>query len=84
MIKNIIRLRKLLNKAITAYFEQKDKEISYHVYQMSHIFSLFIFQRNKNVKVYNIRTKMKKPMEDTIFSPNCLFQSKLYETNIIL
>ena len=69
MIKKIIRLRKLLSKAITAYFEQKDKEISYQVYQMSHIFSLFIFQRNKNVKVYNIRTKMKKPMEDTIFSP---------------
>lgn len=51
---------------------------------MPHIFSLFIFQRNKNVKIYNIRTKIKKPMEYAIFSPDCLFQSKLHETSIIL
>ena len=82
--KTFMTLRKVLNKATTTYFEWKDKEISYWVCQMPHIFSLFIFQRNENVEMYNIRAKIQKPLEYTNFSLNCLFQSKLHGNNIIL
>lgn len=84
MIKNYYQTQSLLNKAITAYFEQKDKEILYQVYQMPHIFSLFISQRNKNGKVYNIGLKLKSLWKTVSFPSDCLFQSKLHETSIIL
>lgn len=84
MIKNNYQTQNLLNKAITAYFEQKYKEILYQVYQMPRIFSLFIFQRNKNVKLYNTGLKLKSLWKTVSFPSDCLFQPKLHETSIIL
>lgn len=62
MLKAFIRLRKVLNKAITAYFEEKYKE---NISNMCHIFSLFVSQMSENLEIYNIRALIQKPIEDT-------------------
>lgn len=62
MLKAFIRLRKVLNKAITTYFEEKYKE---NISNMCHIFSLFVSQMSENLEIYNIRALTQKPIEDT-------------------
>lgn len=44
---------------------------------MCHIFSLFIFQMNENLEIYNTGSTIQKPVEDTNFFPWLLVSIKL-------